>query len=72
MYYSGMPAKEPIDEAGFIKRPLGGYSCASCERDVNNLYSMINQQPEYANWNKFPSRDPNERAVKVSANLTVF
>jgi len=65
LYSSHALPKEGVDEALFVKKPLGGYSCASCEKDVNNLYLLINQQPEYANWNKFPVRDPNERMPKV-------
>ena len=66
MYYTMPPTKDAADEPIFIKKPLGGYSCAACEKDVNNLYLLINQQPEYANWNKFPVRDPNERGPKVT------
>ncbi len=66
MYYSVPPMREAAEDPVFIRRPLGGYSCASCDKDINNLYTMINQQPEYANWNKFPTRDPAERGPKVS------
>jgi hypothetical protein len=35
---NGMGSEE---DAMFTKKPLGGLSCASCERNVNNLYGHI-------------------------------
>jgi len=65
MYYSLVPFREPAEDPIFIKKPLGGYSCASCEKEVGDLYSLANQPPEYAGWNRFPAHEPNERAPKV-------
>ena len=31
-------AHENEDDAMFTKKPLGGMSCASCEKDIINLY----------------------------------
>ena len=65
MYYSAPSARDGGEGAIFIKKPLGGYSCASCEKDINDLNSLINQQPEYANWNKFPVKESTDRIPKV-------
>lgn len=29
------------EDAMFTKKPLGGLSCASCERNIQNLYGQI-------------------------------
>eukprot|EP01022_Parablepharisma_sp_SALTPOND_P018475 TRINITY_DN301_c0_g2_i1.p4 TRINITY_DN301_c0_g2~~TRINITY_DN301_c0_g2_i1.p4 ORF type:complete len:382 (+),score=73.61 TRINITY_DN301_c0_g2_i1:8016-9161(+) len=70
MFYSIMPFREGAEDAFFIKKPLGGYSCASCEKEISNLYSLATQPPGYLDWNRFPVRDPNERAPKVSLQKT--
>lgn len=46
------------ENAMFSKKPLGGFSCASCEKNLINLHS---KPPEFYNWNRFPVRDPSER-----------
>ena len=43
------------EDAMFSKKPLGGVSCASCEKDLVNLYGKI---ADFQNWNKMPMRDP--------------
>ena len=46
----------------FTKKPLGGMSCASCEKDIVNLQGRkVNFHP----WGKFPLRDPSERIARV-------
>jgi len=50
------------DDAMFTKKPLGGMSCASCEKNIINLYG---NKAEYMPWNRFPFRDPSERIAKV-------
>ena len=46
----------------FTKKPLGGMSCASCEKDIINLQGKkVNFHP----WSKFPFRDPSERIARV-------
>lgn len=50
------------DDAMFTKKPLGGMSCASCEKDVINLYG---KKADYLPWSRFPFRDPAERIAKV-------
>ena len=39
------------DNAMFSKKPLGGFSCASCEK---NLINISSKPPDYYNWNRFP------------------
>lgn len=53
------------DDAMFTKKPLGGMSCASCEKNIVNLQGM---KADYMPWNRFPFRDPSERIAKVSYN----
>ncbi len=72
LYYTTVPGKEGAEDAVFIRKPLGGYSCASCEKDLTNLYQMINQRPEYANWNKFPVRESTERVPKASPPSNLY
>ncbi len=58
---------ENEDDAMFTKKPLGGMSCASCEKDIINLQG---KKADFLPWNKFPFRDPNERIAKV--NIFIF
>lgn len=50
------------DDAMFTKKPLGGTSCASCTKDVINLYG---NRVDYLPWGKLPFRDPSERIARV-------
>jgi hypothetical protein len=54
---------ENEDDAMFTKKPLGGMSCASCEKDIVNLQG---RKADYLPWGKFPFRDPSERIARVS------
>jgi hypothetical protein len=53
---------ENEDDAMFTKKPLGGMSCASCEKDIVNLQG---KKADFLPWNKFPFRDPAERIARV-------
>lgn len=53
---------ENEDDAMFTKKPLGGMSCASCEKDIVNLYG---KKADYLSWQKFPFRDPADRIARV-------
>ena len=46
--------KANADDALLSKRPLGGYSCASCEKGLVNLEKY---PPEFLVWGKFPKGD---------------
>lgn len=50
------------DDAMFTRKPLGGTSCASCAKDVVDLYG---KRVDYVPWGKMPFRDPSERIARV-------
>lgn len=54
--------RENEDDAMFTKKPLGGTSCASCERNITNLSGLV---VDYTPWKKLPFREPGERIAKV-------
>ena len=62
-------AHEHEDDAMFTKKPLGGTSCASCEKDIVNLYG---KKADYIAWGKFPFRDPAERIARVCLLILVI
>ena len=53
---------EHEDDAMFTKKPLGGMSCASCEKDIVNMYG---KKVDYLPWQRMPFRDPSERIARV-------
>ena len=55
------------EDAMFTRKPLGGTSCASCEKDVFNLQG---RKVDYIPWSKLPKRDPNERIAKVGQGFS--
>lgn len=55
------------DDAMFTKKPLGGTSCASCAKDVIDLYG---KQVQYMPWGKLPFRDPSERIARVGQGFS--
>jgi len=55
------------EDAMFSKKPLGGFSCASCEK---NLVNLNGKPPEFYNWNRFPPRDPSERMARVGQGFS--
>ena len=55
------------DDAMFTKKPLGGTSCASCAKDVIDLYG---KRVEYLPWGKLPFRDPTERIARVGQGFS--
>ena len=58
---------ENEDDAMFTKKPLGGMSCASCEKNIINLYG---NKADYLPWSRFPFRDPSERIAKVGQGFS--
>jgi hypothetical protein len=56
------------DNAILSKKPLGGWSCASCEKNLNNMVSGNGDQQ--TNWNRMPYRDPAERMAKVGQGFS--
>ena len=55
------------EDAMFTKKPLGGMSCASCEKDIINLQG---RKADYLPWNKLPYRDPAERIARVGQGFS--
>ena len=53
---------ENEEDAMFSKKPLGGLSCASCEKVLIDMYG---RRVEFMPWNKLPFRDPAERIARV-------
>lgn len=58
---------EGEEDAMFSKKPLGGLSCASCEKDLVN---MMGKKVEFMPWNKLPFRDPAERIARVGQGFS--
>lgn len=58
---------ENEDDAMFTKKPLGGMSCASCEKNIINMYG---HKADYLPWSRFPFRDPSERIAKVGQGFS--
>jgi len=46
----------------FGRKHICGYACASCEKDLVNLYG---KKVDYMPWGKLPFRDPSERIARV-------
>eukprot|EP00826_Nyctotherus_ovalis_P057439 TRINITY_DN7850_c0_g2_i14.p1 TRINITY_DN7850_c0_g2~~TRINITY_DN7850_c0_g2_i14.p1 ORF type:complete len:311 (+),score=103.80 TRINITY_DN7850_c0_g2_i14:1168-2100(+) len=55
------------DDALLAKKPLGGWSCASCQKDLINLEGM---RVQYYPWAKLPQRNPAERIAKVGQGFS--
>ena len=58
---------ENEEDAMFSKKPLGGLSCASCEK---GLIDMHGKKVEFMPWNKLPFRDPAERIARVGQGFS--
>lgn len=50
------------DDAMIAKKPLGGWSCASCEKKLEKLSGRV---PSHSPWKKMPLRDVSERMLKA-------
>ena len=46
-----MEPRPERDDAMFAKKPLQGWSCASCDKNVVNLQGL---PADYYNWKKMP------------------
>ncbi len=67
LFVSNRQHGENEEDAMFTKKPLGGMSCASCEKNVLNLYG---HKADYLPWSRFPFRDPSERIAKVGQGFS--
>lgn len=59
--------KNNEEDAMFSKRHLGPQACASCEKNLINMYG---QQVDYYAWKRLPFRDPNERIAKYGKGFS--
>ena len=59
--------RENEEDAMFSKKPFAGLACASCEKDIVNMYG---KRVEYMPWGKMPFRDPNDRIAKVGQGFS--
>jgi hypothetical protein len=51
----------------FSKKPLGGISCASCEKNLVNLEGL---QADFLPWRRLPFKDNNERIAKFGPGFS--
>jgi hypothetical protein len=55
------------DDSMFTRKHICGYACASCEKNLVNLYG---KKVEYMPWGKLPYRDPSERIARVGQGFS--
>jgi len=60
------PRREEEETAMLARKPIGGWSCASCEKDITN----INGRTDYQAWNRLPQRSPNNRIARVGQGFS--
>ena len=51
----------------FSKKHLGPLACASCEKNLVNMYG---QAADYHVWKKLPFRDPSERIARYGQGFS--
>jgi len=49
------------------KKPFAGMACASCEKDMTNMHG---RRVEYIPFSKLPTRDPQQRMIKVGQGFS--
>jgi hypothetical protein len=59
---SYLKKSEKGDNWLIAKKPVGGYTCASCESYIGKLQDSTTQ---HVPWNKYPQRDANDKAYRV-------
>ena len=50
------------EDAMVSKKPLGGFSCINCQKNLVNVSGM---KAHYNSWNKLPYRDPTDWLAKA-------
>ncbi|OMJ73244.1 hypothetical protein SteCoe_28121 [Stentor coeruleus] len=55
------------EDAMLARKPLGGWSCASCQKDLEKLMGKI---APYQPWNKLPYRDPADRIARAGPGFS--
>jgi chromosome segregation ATPase len=66
-YFESGVKRPTGDDAMFAKKPLGGWSCASCETNLEKLKGI---SAAYYSWNKMPYRDPNDRIARAGPGFS--
>lgn len=51
----------------FTKKPLGGFSCASCEKNIVNLEGV---QAEFLPWKRLPFKETHDRISKYGPGFS--
>mmetsp|Transcript_35280 Transcript_35280/g.6358 ORF Transcript_35280/g.6358 Transcript_35280/m.6358 type:complete len:85 (-) Transcript_35280:128-382(-) len=59
--------KRDGNDAMLARKPLGGWSCASCEK---NLEQLRGKKAPYSSWSKMPYRDPADRIARVGPGFS--
>ncbi|CDW71276.1 UNKNOWN [Stylonychia lemnae] len=59
--------EQDLTDAMLAKKPLGGWSCISCQKNITNMSGAI---AEYQVQGRFPWRDPQDRLQKVGAGFS--
>ena len=54
---SAQMLKDSADDPSLVRKSACGYSCASCSKDVSNLYMHMSRTQDHASWNKLPAHD---------------
>jgi len=60
-------SKREGDDAMLSRKPLGGYSCASCEKGLEQL---LGRKADHQPWNRMPYRDPADRIARVGPGFS--
>lgn len=60
-------SKKEGDDAMLSRKPLGGYSCLSCEK---NLEQLLGRKADHQPWNRMPYRDPADRIARVGPGFS--
>lgn len=55
------------EDAMLARKPLGGWSCASCQKDLEKLMGKI---APYQPWNRLPYRDPADRIARAGPGFS--
>jgi len=61
------PQSTEEEDIMFAKKPLQGWSCASCDKDIFNLQM---RPGEFHPWSKLPYRDPSDRISRVGQGFS--
>ena len=60
-------AKRDGDDALLSRKPLGGWSCASCEKGLEQL---LGKKAAHTPWQRMPYRDPQDRIARVGPGFS--